>query len=212
MNPRPNEEPEPITPQLLDKISCGDEDAADDLVRLLYPLVWRIVRRHLRRTADHEDVVQEIFMKLFLKLDQYQGIQPFGHWASRICVTTCCDWLRKKQARPLSSFADFTNEEVRVIEASLQGTAPEQHAVHQDVLSGVLDKLIDRLNPDEQIAIRLLDLEETSIKDACALTGWSESKTKTTAMRARRKLRDELAMIERRSAGGPLQPATGNLP
>lgn len=199
------EEPNPITARLLEDVRSGNDEAADELVRRLYPLVWASVRRHIRTVDDHDDVAQVIYMKIFLKLHQFKGVQPFEHWASRICVTTCYDWLRKIRARPETPHADLSEHEIRLIESSLCGAAPADHAITQDVMSGVLDKLIDGLNAREQIAIRLLDLEETSVKEAARLTGWSESKVKTTAMRARSKLAERLAAIERRAANSPIQ-------
>jgi len=201
MNPRTNEdETIPITARLLDDVRAGDEKAADELVCRIYPLVRTSVCRHIRAVDDHDDVAQEIYMRIFLKLHQFSGPQPFEHWVSRICVTTCYDWLRKIRARPATPCADLNEHEIRQIEAALSDGAPADHAMRQDVMSGILDKLIDTLNPREQIAVRLLDLEETGVKEAARLTGWSESKVKTTAMRARAKLAQHLAVIERRAA------------
>ena len=56
--------------------------------------------------------------------------------------------------------------------------------------------MISTLNPREQIVIRLLDLEERSVRDISELTGWGSSKIKVTAMRARRKLANRLHQLE----------------
>ncbi|HVV73852.1 MAG TPA: sigma factor, partial [Verrucomicrobiae bacterium] len=61
-----------------------DQDAARSLVEYLSPFVTRIVRRKLPRGAAEEDLVQEIFSKMFEKLDQYRGEVPLNHWVSRI--------------------------------------------------------------------------------------------------------------------------------
>ena len=65
------EEPPPaITSELLDRVKAGDESANRTLVGILYPSVRANVRNHLRKQADHDDVSQEIFLKIFLKIDQ----------------------------------------------------------------------------------------------------------------------------------------------
>ena len=61
----------------------------------------------------------------------------------------------------------------------------------------LIEKLLQSLNPREQMAIRLLDLEERSVQEVCDLTGWGASKVKVTAMRARRKLTKALERLER---------------
>jgi RNA polymerase sigma-70 factor (ECF subfamily) len=51
----------------------GEQEAARMLVEQLYPLVIRIVRSHLPVRAAEEDLAQEVFLKLFSRLDQYQA-------------------------------------------------------------------------------------------------------------------------------------------
>ena len=189
-----------VSAELVKRASGGDEDACDRLVELLYPLVAKIVRSHIRQSADHDDVIQEAFMKTFLKLEQYRGPQPFPHWVSRLAVTTCYDWLRKRRARPLHSYSDLSESEAEIVERTLSGDVSGDSSLQREVLDGLLDKLILSLNPREQIVIRLLDLEERSIKEAQEITGWSASKIKTAAMRARRKLALELRRLEGRSS------------
>ena len=48
-----------------------------------------------RRTASEEDLAQEVFLKMFTRMDQFQGAVPFTHWVSRIALTTCIDHLRQ---------------------------------------------------------------------------------------------------------------------
>ena len=190
-----DQKPQAITSDLLNRVKAGDEEANRILVEVLYPTVRANVRNHLRRQADHDDVCQEIFMKIFLKLGQYRGLQPFEHWVSRMAVTTCYDWLRRHKARPLVAYSDLSEAEAEIIEQnrlSTSGASPTQ----RELFSGLLDKLIATLTPREQIVIRLLDLEEHTVKEVTELTGWGASKVKVTAMRARRKLAEQLQRLE----------------
>ncbi|NIP98618.1 MAG: RNA polymerase sigma factor, partial [Akkermansiaceae bacterium] len=180
----------------LARVRAGDETANRTLVEILYPTIRANVRNHLRRRDDHDDVVQEVFMKIFLKIEQYSGPQPFEHWVSRIAVTTCYDWLRKRKARPLVSYSDLSEAERKIITRTLKTEDAGQSGSRRELFSGLLDKLISSLKPREQIVIRLLDLEELSVKEVTELTGWGASKVKVTAMRARRKLADQLQRLE----------------
>ena len=63
----------------LARVRERDEDAARALVEHLYPLVIKIVRAHLPRALDEEDLAQEIFMKVFANAAQYRGEVPFEH-------------------------------------------------------------------------------------------------------------------------------------
>lgn len=191
-----DDSPPAITPELLAGVRSGDDAASRTLVEILYPSVQANVRNHLRRQADHDDVAQEVFLKIFLKIEQYRGPQPFEHWVSRIAVTTCYDWLRKHRVRPLVTYSDLSEAEVEILEKSRQATSRGTSDAQRELFSGLLDKLISTLNPREQIVIRLLDLEERSVRDISELTGWGSSKIKVTAMRARRKLANRLHQLE----------------
>jgi RNA polymerase sigma factor (sigma-70 family) len=176
--------------QCLERVRRQDQDAAAALVEALYPLVIRIVRNHWARQSDEEDLAQEIFLKLFSRLDQYEaraGI-PLEHWVSRLAVRTCLDALRAKSRRPEVRMGDLPEEQQAWLDymAADEGTPPDLEAGSARELVG---KLLARLPPEDRLVITLLDLEEKSVKEISGLTGWSESLVKVRAFRARRKLR-----------------------
>lgn len=183
-----------ISQSLLEAVLRGDESAWRELVEMLYPLVAGIIRNHLRREADREDVAQEVFVKIFTHLGQYQARQPFEHWVSRIALNACHDWLRRVAARPAVSYTDLGEAERQILERTL--AADEQSHEPREILCELLDRLIATLAPREQIVIRLLDLEGRSVAEAGDLTGWGPSKIKVTAMRARRKLAEQMQRLE----------------
>jgi RNA polymerase sigma-70 factor (ECF subfamily) len=171
----------------LDRVRQRDQSAARELVEHLYPLVIRIVRSHLPRRVAEEDLSQEIFLKMFTRLEQYQGAVPFTHWVSRIAVTTCIDQLRAQKRRPEFRWADLSENEADVLDAVMTNedeVAPDEALAARELLA----RLLDQLKPEDRLVIRMLDLEERSIAEISALTGWSQSLVKVRAFRARRKL------------------------
>jgi len=181
----------------LARIRQRDQIAAREMVEHLHPLVIRIVRSHLPRRVAEEDLTQEIFLKMFTRLDQYQGAVPFPHWVSRIAVTTCIDHLRAQKRRPEYRWADLSEEEAGVLDAV---TADESASAPDDALAAreLLERLLGELKPDDQVVIRLLDLEQKSIAEISALTGWNQSLVKVRAFRARRKLQKLFGELERK--------------
>ncbi|MEM9480012.1 MAG: RNA polymerase sigma factor [Verrucomicrobiota bacterium] len=180
----------------------GDSEAAASLVEALYPVVIRIVRGHRHKTDDEEDLAQDIFMKVFSKIDQFNATQPFDHWVSRIALNHCYDKLRRHRIRKVVTYSELAVEEAEFLDRSLGETPVEESAApaHGEPASELIGKLLETLKPNEQKAIRLLDLEEHSVKEVCALTGWGASKVKVTAMRARRKLAEALKTLEAEGA------------
>jgi RNA polymerase sigma factor (sigma-70 family) len=183
----------------LEGVRRKDQAAARALVDHLYPLVIRIVRSHLPRRVQEEDLAQEVFLKMFTRLEQYQGAVPFTHWVSRIAVTTCIDHLRAQKRRPEFRWADLSENEADVLDAVMTSendvAANDAMAAHE-----LVHKLLAELKPEDQTVIRMLDLEQKSIAEIAALTGWNQSLIKVRAFRARRKLQklfQELQLKER---------------
>ena len=174
----------------LERVRQHDQDAAVALVEALYPLVIRIVRSHCPERSDEEDLAQEIFLKLFSRLDQYEtraGI-PLEHWVSRLAVRTCVDALRARGRRPAVRMGDLSEEQRAWLEFMIaEESAPPDSAVAS--ARELVEKLLSQLTPDDRLVISLLDLEERSVKEIASITGWSVSLVKVRAFRARRKLR-----------------------
>ena len=184
--------PDPAEPPFdvagcLTLVRAGDQRAARELVEHLFPLVIRIVRSHLPRRVAEEDLAQEVFLKMFSRLAQYHGAVPFTHWVSRIAVTTCIDHLRAQKRRPEFRWADLSESEADVLDAVLTN---ERDVPANDALAAteLVQKLLGQLKPDDQLVLRLLDLEQKTIAEIAALTGWNQSLIKVRAFRARRKL------------------------
>ncbi len=181
----------------LQRVRTRDQIAARELVEHLYPLVIRIIRGHLPRRVLEQDIAQEVFLKMFTRMDQYQGVVPFSHWVSRIAITTCLDHLRAQKRRPEYRLADLSEQEADLLEA----TAVSANAIGpDDALASreLLFKLLDQLNPDDRMVIQLLDLDQNSIAEVSQLTGWNGSLVKVRAFRARRKLQKLFSELKKK--------------
>src|SRR5471032_1030042 len=128
----------------LERVRARDQLAARELVDHLYPLVLRIIRTRRPRRVAEEDLAQDIFLKMFTRLDQYQGNVPFTHWVSRIAVTTCIDQLRAQQRRPEFRWADLSENEAEVLDNVL---TDERDILPGDALAAreLVHKLLDQL-------------------------------------------------------------------
>lgn len=181
----------------LDRVRARDQRAARELVEHLHPLVIRIVRARLPRRVAEEDLTQEIFLKMFTRIDQYQGNVPFSHWVSRIAVTTCIDHLRAQQRRPEFRWADLSENEADVLDAVLTSendvAAGDAMAAHE-----LVHKLLGQLKPDDRLVLQMLDLEQKTLAEIKELTGWNTTLIKVRAFRARRKLQKLFEDLKRK--------------
>src|SRR5476651_1783035 len=137
----------------LERVRKRDQLAARELVEHLHPLVIRIVRSHLPRRVLEEDLAQDVFLKMFTRIDQYKGEVPFTHWVSRIAVTTCIDQLRAQKRRPELRWADLSEGQTDALDAAITNEndiAPDDAVAAKELVY----KLLDRLNADDRLVIQ----------------------------------------------------------
>ena len=198
--PVPTQHPESVPPGidlagLLAKVRAFDEEAARVLVEWLHPIVRPVVRGNLPRREDFDDLMQEIHLKIFSRLDQYRGQVPFEHWVRRLALNTCFDRLRRQRARPEVRWSDLSEAEVAVVAQMLQDQ-PEAEAAAGDA-AVVVERLLAKMSAQEAWLIRKLDLEERSIAEVCAETGWNGGVARIRAFRARGRLRKLFKELEK---------------
>jgi RNA polymerase sigma factor (sigma-70 family) len=180
----------------LRRVQEGDQEAAQALIRRLYPTIIRSVRSHLPRSSSEEDLVQAVFAKLFKHLNQFSGSVPLEHWVSRITVNTCLSQLSREKRRRELRMSDLSEEEEAVVQDLLR--SDEELELHRTRdAQAVLEKLLASLRPEERLVITLLHLEERSIEEISQLLGWSISRVKVKAFRARNKMRRLWSMLVR---------------
>ena len=175
---------------LVDRARGGDDNAARELIRQLYPLVAKIVRGYRPRRTAEEDLAQMIFVKVFQNLAQYSGKVPISHWVSRIAVNTCRNQLMAEKARPELRHADLSEEQAAMLEnlASDNALSPDRKLAARDLV----EKLLAMLKPVERLVVDMLYLQERSVAEVQKLTGWTAATIKVRAFRARQKLRKQI--------------------
>ena len=172
----------------VERVRQRDEEAARTLLNHLYPLVLKLVRAHLPKRSAEEDLVQMVFVKVFAKLDQFNGAVPLEHWVSRIAINTCINQIKAERVRPELRWADLGDEERFVVE-TLVATESELDATDALAAREIVEKLMARLEPVERVLMTLLHLEGRSGKEVAQLMGWSHLRVRVRDFRVRQKLK-----------------------
>ena len=165
-----------------------DQDAARSLVEHLYPTVIRIVRANLPRRAAEEELAQDIFVKMFQKLDQFRGDVPLQHWVSRIAVNHCLNAIRAQKSRPEWRMSDLSEEQAAALEAATADHSHDPDPALQTGARELVDRLLEALSPEDRLLIRMLEIEDLSVDEVRQRTGWSATLIRVRAFRARQKL------------------------
>jgi RNA polymerase sigma-70 factor (ECF subfamily) len=174
----------------------GDESAFAEIVRRYSPRVFSTASRFFRQRSLVEEAAQEVFMKAFTQLGSFEGRGSFEGWLTRIATNTCLNMLRAGKRRPELTVSDLSDEEDQWLEQQLADT--QQRSVESTLVAADLaDRLLSVLSPEDQQALLMIDGEQASIKEVADATGWSESKVKVRAFRARKKVREAMEKLLR---------------
>ena len=90
------------TDQNLVAAALRDRNAYASVVRRWQPVLSRYLRRILGQSAEAtDDVLQEVFIKVYVNLNDYDPGRPFGSWIYRIARNEALSFHRKRKAEPL---------------------------------------------------------------------------------------------------------------
>jgi RNA polymerase sigma-70 factor (ECF subfamily) len=174
----------------------GDESAFAEIVRRYSPRVFSVASRFFRQRSVVEEAAQEVFLKAFTQLGSFEGRGSFEGWLTRIATNTCLNMVRGAKRRPEFTVSDLTEHEQGWLDQQSAGDGGAQPSVENSVVATDLaDRLLSVLSPEDQQALLMIDGEDASIKEVAEATGWSESKVKVRAFRARRKVREAMEKL-----------------
>ncbi len=163
------------------KIKKGDYQAYNYFIRQYQSVAMRTALAIVKNEADAKDIVQISFIKAYEALDSFENRSNFSSWLCRIVINNCFSYLKKQKTRyhhESSSGATFmgsTNNEA------------ENHLEKQDQ-NRSLKEAMAVIPPNEALCLQLHYLEEYTIKEIIALTGFSEANIKVLLHRGRKHL------------------------
>jgi len=157
---------------LLAAARAGDSDAYATLLSALATLLRPFVRRHLQRhDSDVEDVLQDVLLAIHTRRESYDASrQPMTAWVYAIARYKVIDHLRREGLRahvPLDGMDDL-----------FAADTADAGDTQRDV-----DALVARLPEQQRRAMRLVKLDELSVREAAAETGLSETAVKVNVHR-----------------------------
>jgi RNA polymerase sigma-70 factor (ECF subfamily) len=172
--------------------AAGDESAFAEIVRRYSPRVFHFASRFFRQRSLVEEAAQEVFLKAFTQLSSFRGEGSMEGWLTRITTNTCLNMLRSARRRPEMTVADMTEDETDWLDHKLAHQAEEEFAATERgvVAADLAEKVLGTLPAEDRMVVTLVDGEEATVKEVAEMTGWSESKVKVRAFRARKKLRE----------------------
>ena len=163
----------------------GESVAQHQLYRLLAYQLMGVCLRYCPNRTEAEDALQNTFIKIFTRLDQYRGQGPFEAWTRRIAVTTSLHAVEQHRLRHPGPTGDTLDE----LAAGLPSAEPSalEHLATADLLA-----LLHTLPPGYRTVLNLYAVEGYSHQEIGELLGIAEGTSKSQLARARRLLETRL--------------------
>jgi RNA polymerase sigma-70 factor (ECF subfamily) len=184
---------------LIERLRAQDASVLEILMERYSPRIYRVAFGITRSHGDAEEVVQDVFVTLFRKIDSFEGRAALGTWLYRVAANAALIKRRGKRAEVevhledyLPTFkADGHREGDRAMLLADWSGTPER-----ELLSGEAREILEdglALLPDHYRAILVLrDVEELSNEVVAEALGESVASVKSRLHRARMALREVL--------------------
>ena len=179
---------------LVERVRSGDARAFEELVSRYENKVYRLAIKLTRNEALAEEVLQEVFLKIYEKIDSFRGESALSSWIYRIAANACFSKLNLEKRHQHADLDDtMPQAEVALHERSDHGQeAPDQPLLSDEALR-VISRAIERLPEDFRVVITLRDVEGMSNEDVAKVLDLSVPAVKSRLHRARLLLRKRLA-------------------
>jgi RNA polymerase sigma-70 factor (ECF subfamily) len=159
-----------------------DRKSFNQLMEHLRPKLYRFALAFTKRTDEAEDVVQEVGIKLWERRDELEALRSVEAYAMSAIRNQCLDYARSPHNRmdELMEAHDIVHEQT------------PYRIVEQADMAAFVRQLITRLPEQQQMVIRLRDIEGYELEEIAEILGMNEGAVRANLSRARQKIRDEL--------------------
>ena len=189
--------PTPSDRDLVRRLLDGDSAAFDLLFERHAPAVQRRLRRILRDEAAAEDMLQEVFLRLWTRAEQWQGRGSLAGWLTRTATNLALNNIRaakRRRQRPLEARSDSGDED----ENAVPGWMLDEASLRPDELLELAERrsacreAIDALPELKREVIRMVHEAEMDISEVADKLGIPPGTVKSRLHYARGDLAERL--------------------
>lgn len=184
--------------ELVERVLAGDSAAYELVMRRYNRRLFRAARGIVTDDAEAEDVVQEAYLRAYLRLDQFTGPAGFGAWLARITVNEALGRLRRDDRVVFieDHFKEGRDHDYGDTDFARAMTSPRpspEKLAARGELGRVIEKAIDGLPGEFRAVFMLRAVEGMSVAETAVSLGIPPATVKTRFHRARRLLKESLA-------------------
>ena len=159
--------------ELIEGCKLGDRRMQELMYQTFAPKMYNICLRYSRNTVDAQDILQEGFIKVFVKLNSFNADGSFEGWLKKIFIRTAIDHYNKIQfTKPTSEIEESLPDEMHL-------------SVLEEIAANEVLTLIQKLPENYQTIFNLSVIEGYTHKDIAELLGINEGTSKAQLAKAK---------------------------
>lgn len=176
---------------LIIQAKSGNPLAFEELIYRHDKMVLRLALKYFNDVDVAKDIYQEVFIRVYRGLNNFQFKSEFSTWLFRIASNVCLNYKRiDKQSKHISIDPDEENETVNSIPAD-DTFSPEQQLLNKD-FGEQMNLALKHLSPNQKMSFLLKHYEGYKIREIAEMMNCKEGTVKKYIFEAVRKLRNQL--------------------
>ncbi|MFD2873590.1 RNA polymerase sigma factor [Mucilaginibacter ximonensis] len=176
--------------ELITRSKTGERKAQELLYKQFASKMLGVCMRYATDKMEAEDMLQNGFIKMFKKLEDYRGEGSFEGWLRRIMVHSSIEYYRKH------------HKMIQVIDVAEMSDEPSVNPTAMATMSAQdLMGLINQLSPGYKMVFNLYAIEGYSHREIAEIVGITEGASKSQLSRARAILKDLVVKMEVKNYG-----------
>lgn len=161
----------------------GEEQAMSELYEQFKTSIFNLAYGYTYNRAVAEDLLQDIFIKIFTHFPELNEEQAFKSWLYRVAVNTCLSYIRKNKR--------FLRQNVPLTE--IEGTVEEKHNESSpNMINKSLEEAVHHLPSKLKSVFLLHDVQGHKHQEIAQIMNWTVGTSKSQLFKARLKLRKYL--------------------
>ena len=170
-----------IPEQTIHSAACGDEAAFETIYQTFSGFVYRVSLRMVDNASDAQEIVQDIFVRIFHQLEEFRFESSLKTWIYRITINTTLNYRKKRSSQ---------NERVKKYQENYSFESQEEKPCYtqNEDNKHLVERLLKQLNPEQRACIVLRNIEGLSYEEIAQTLEININTVRTRLKRAREKL------------------------
>jgi len=193
--------------ELVRRLKLHDEQALDQLIATYGARIYHLALRYTRNPEDAEEVLQDVYLKIYTKIDTFRQEERFAPWIYKIAVNTALMKLRqrKRQRRdseiPIDEWIPQSSDGMQAVEGLANRSTLPDYALLRSELKSLIARCLDELPETHRTVIVLRDIEGLSLEETARVLNISVPAVKSRLHRARLFIQDVLVRALGKQSG-----------